>query len=157
MNTSPRQIALDTSFMRAALEQAAAAASMGEVPVGAVLVRDGQVIGCGHNRSRADMDPSAHAEIVAMRQAAQSAGNYRLEKATLYVTIEPCLMCCGALLQARVQRLVFGAREPRGGAVVSTWETLMTLSQKHRIAISEGILQHACAGLMQEFFAVRRD
>lgn len=142
--------------MRAALEQAAIAVSVGEVPVGAVVVRDGQVIGYGHNRSRTDTDPSAHAEIVALRQAAQSVGNYRLEKATLYVTIEPCLMCCGALLQARVQRLVFGAREPRGGAVVSTRETLMVSSQKHHIAISEGVLQRECAGLMQEFFAVRR-
>ncbi len=142
--------------MRAALEQAASAALIGEVPVGAVLVADGKILGRGYNRSRTDIDPSAHAEIVALRQAAKSIGNYRLEKTTLYVTIEPCLMCAGALLHARVQRLVFGAREPRGGAVVSTQETLMTPRQTRHIAICEGVLAIECAEIMQDFFVVRR-
>jgi len=142
--------------MREALEQADLAMAAGEVPVGAVLVYDDRVIGRGHNQSLGGCDPTAHAEVVALRDAAKRLGRFRLDGATLYVTIEPCLMCCGALLQARTGRLVYGAREPRTGAVVSTFDTLMAASQTHHVAISEGVLQGECAQRMQRFFAEKR-
>ena len=133
-----------------------AAAAAGEVPVGAVVVRDGEVVGRGHNRSLAEHDPSAHAEVVALREAAAAARSFRLDGATLYVTLEPCLMCCGALLQARVARLVFGAREPRTGAVVSAFETLMAPGQTHHVSIGEGVLADDCAARLRAFFAAAR-
>ena len=142
--------------MREALALADAASAAGEVPIGAVVVVDGEVVGRGHNRSLADHDPSAHAEVVALREAAAAAGRFRLDGATLYVTIEPCLMCCGALVQARVARLVFGAREPRTGAVVSVFDALMAPGQTHHVAIDEGVLEAECAARMRAFFASRR-
>ena len=143
--------------MREALALADAAAAAGEVPVGAVVVLDDAIIGRGHNRSLVDHDPSAHAEVVALREAAAAVQHYRLDGATLYVTLEPCLMCCGALLQARVGRLVFGAREPRSGAVVSVFEALMAPGQTHHVPIEEGILAEACATRLRDFFEARRD
>jgi len=142
--------------MRIALEQAQIAFNNSEVPVGAVVVNNNHIVGVGHNRSVMDADPSAHAEVIAMRSAAQTTGNYRLDASTLYVTIEPCLMCCGALLQARIQRLVFGAREPRTGAVVSQFDSLMLPGHTHHVAIDEGPLADDCSALMQKFFQANR-
>ena len=133
-----------------------AAAALGEVPVGALVVRGGKIVGRGHNRSLADHDPSAHAEVIALREAAAEARSFRLDGATLYVTLEPCLMCCGTLLQARVARLVFGAREPRTGAVVSAFETLMAPGQTHHVAIGEGVLAEDCAARLRRFFEAVR-
>lgn len=146
----------DTDFMRAALKVADKALAAGEIPVGAVVVLDNTIIGTGHNRSAADCDPSAHAEVVALREAALKTGQFRLDDATLYVTIEPCLMCCGALLQARIGRLVFGAREPRTGAVLSHYDTLMSPSTKQHVAITEGVLAEEGASRMRRYFAARR-
>jgi len=142
--------------MRLALGLADEAAGIGEVPVGSVVVMGDAVIGRGFNSSVTDHDPSAHAEVVALRQAALAQRSFRLDKATLYVTLEPCLMCCGALLQARVSRLVYGAREPRTGAVVSVHEALMAPGTTHHIAITEGILAPACRRRLQSFFGSRR-
>lgn len=142
--------------MRLALELAREARALDEVPVGAVLVSDGEVIGRGHNRSVSGNDPTAHAEIEALRQAARKAGNYRLPGATLYVTIEPCAMCVGAMIHARIARLVFGAREPRAGAVLSRESVADKTWLNHRIEVAEGVLAEDCGALMREFFARRR-
>lgn len=138
--------------MGEALRLARSAGEQGEVPVGALVVRDGELLGTGMNRCVMDHDPSAHAEVLALRNAARGAENFRLDGATLYVTLEPCLMCCGALLQARVSRLVFGARQPRTGAVVSIHEALRLPGVDHHIAISEGIHASEAASLLSEFF-----
>lgn len=149
--------AADGRHMRRALELAGAGAAAGEVPVGAVLVRDGRVVAEDHNRTVAGRDPTGHAEVLVLRAAARRLDDHRLDGATLYVTLEPCLMCCGALLEARVERLVFGAREPRTGAVVSAYETLMPAARRgHRVAIREGILAAESAALLGAFFAARR-
>ena len=142
--------------MRRALVLANAAARLGEVPVGAVLVRDGQMIGEGCNRPVTSCDPTAHAEIQALRDAASRVGNYRLPGSTLYVTIEPCTMCAGALVHARVSALVFGAPEPRAGAVESTARVLDNPMLNHRVSVRSGVLADQCAGLMRGFFAARR-
>ena len=151
--SAPRERrARDERFMREALALADEAAAAGEVPVGAVVVAGEAVVGRGRNRSLADHDPSAHAEVVALREAGAAAGHFRLDGATLYVTLEPCLMCCGALLQARVARLVYGARAPRTGAVVSVFDTLMAPGQSHHVAIDEGVLAADCAARLRAFF-----
>jgi tRNA(Arg) A34 adenosine deaminase TadA len=143
--------------MRRALEQARKAAALGEVPVGAVLVGEsGELIAEGHNQPIAAHDPSAHAEIVVLRAAAQQLGNYRLPGTTLYVTIEPCVMCVGALVHARVQRLVYGAVEPRTGAIASAHRLFDSGEFNHRPRIDAGILADECARLMTEFFVARR-
>lgn len=143
--------------MRRALEQARKAAALGEVPVGAVLVSDsGELIAEGHNQPIAAHDPSAHAEIVVLRDAAQQLGNYRLPGTTLYVTIEPCVMCVGALVHARVRRLVYGAVEPRTGAIASAHRLFDSGEFNHRPQIDAGVLADECARLMTEFFAARR-
>lgn len=142
--------------MRCALALAKQAQTLGEVPVGAVVVLDDKVIGEAFNRTISDCDPSAHAEVLALREAALSVSNHRLLEATLYVTLEPCLMCCGCLQHARVKRLVFGAREPRTGAVLSVNETLADPNALHRVAVSEGPLMEECAQLLTEFFRLRR-
>lgn len=142
--------------MREALAQAAQAARGGEVPVGAVVVHDGRVIGAGFNRPIGDADPTAHAEMVALRTAARASGNYRLVGATLYVTVEPCLMCAGALVHARVPTLVFGAREPKAGAVRSVMRALDHPAFNHRVTVVEGVLADECRHLMQAFFDERR-
>lgn len=146
----------DARFMRAALELARAARALDEVPVGAVLVRDGEVIGRGHNRTISDSDPTAHAEIEALRQAARGAGNHRLPGTTLYVTIEPCAMCVGAMTHARIARLVFGAREPRAGAVLSRESLAGKTWLNHRIEVAAGVLAEECGALLTEFFAGKR-
>jgi len=142
--------------MRRALELADRAAAAGEVPVGALVVRDGQVLGEGWNQVIGACDPSAHAEIVALRAAARAAGNYRLPGTTLYVTVEPCTMCAGALVHARVAQLVFGAREPRAGAVCSNGALLDAAHYNHRVLWSEGVLAGECASKLQGFFRARR-
>ena len=142
--------------MLLALGLAREAQALGEVPVGAVLVSDGEVIGQGHNRPVSGNDPTAHAEIETLRRAARKTGNYRIPGATLYVTIEPCAMCVGAMIHARVARLVFGAREPRAGAVLSRESLADKTWLNHRIEVAEGVLAEDCAALLTEFFAGRR-
>lgn len=146
----------DVRFMQAALGLAREAQALDEVPVGAVLVSDGEVIGQGHNRPVKASDPTAHAEIEALRQAAQRAGNYRLPGATLYVTIEPCAMCVGAMIHARIARLVFGAREPRAGAVLSRESLAQKTWLNHRIEVIEGVLAEDCGALLTAFFTNKR-
>ena len=152
MSTADRQ----TAFMTKALELAAAAAAAGEVPVGAVVVRDGEVIGEGYNQQISSRDPSAHAEMVALRDAAAKVKNYRLPGASLYVTIEPCTMWAGAMIHARIERLVFGAREPRAGAVVSSASVLDNPGLNHRVSVTEGVLAVEAGKMMQNFFRARR-
>ena len=143
-------------FMREALALAAQAAQAGEVPVGAVVVLEGRVIGRGHNQPVGTHDPTAHAEIVALRDAAKQAGNYRLTDATLYVTIEPCLMCVGALMYARIGTLVYGATEPKAGAVESTQRAHEHPALNHRVVVVAGVLAAECKAVVQEFFKQRR-
>jgi len=146
----------DLDYMRLALQEARAAAAAEEVPVGAVLVRDGEILGRGNNRTIRDCDPSAHAEIVALREAARAAANYRLMGATLYVTIEPCAMCAGAIIQARVARVVYGADDPKGGAVRSCFAVLSHPRLNHQVETEAGVLAEESAALLQEFFSTRR-
>ena len=127
-----------------------------EVPVGAVLIMNGEIIGRGFNCPVGQHDPSAHAEIEALRDAAQRVGNYRLPGSSLFVTVEPCTMCAGALIHARVGRLVFGAREPRAGAVVSSAKVLDNAALNHQVSVTEGVLADECAALLKEFFKSRR-
>ncbi|MEX2468414.1 MAG: tRNA adenosine(34) deaminase TadA [Pseudohongiellaceae bacterium] len=144
------------SWMRLALEQAQLAAAADEVPVGAVLVRDGVLVAAGYNQPIRACDPTAHAEIVTLRNAARAVGNYRLPGSVLYVTIEPCTMCLGAVIHARVGTVVFAAREPRAGAVVSRQRLDEQQFYNHQPAVIEGVLATDCAALMQAFFAGRR-
>lgn len=146
----------DITFMREALRLAQQAADVGEVPVGALLVQNRQVIGRGFNQPVRTHDPSAHAEICALRDAGQVIGNYRLPDATLYVTIEPCTMCYGAIIHARIKRLVFGAPEPRYGAVISGQKLLENGHFNHSPEVLGGVLDSECATLMKQFFAGRR-
>jgi tRNA(adenine34) deaminase len=143
------------TFLRLALAQAELARAAGEVPVGAVVVLDGAVVGRGHNRPIASCDPTAHAEVVALREAARAVGNYRLTGASLYATVEPCLMCVGAIVHARVGTLVYGVRDPKGGAVRSLLDP-GTLPLNHRFEVVEGVLAEECRALLQEFFKARR-
>lgn len=146
----------DEDFLREALELAKDAERGGEVPVGAVVVFGGRVIGRGRNSPISRSDPTAHAEILALREAASATGNYRLEGATMYATLEPCVMCAGALVAARVSRLVFGARDLRFGGVRSKFRLADTDVLNHRVEIVEGVLGAECAELMQRFFNSRR-
>jgi tRNA(adenine34) deaminase len=146
----------DEAFLRTALELAQEAERAGEVPVGAVVVLGGHVIGRGRNSPISTHDPTAHAEILALREAAASLQNYRLEGATLYATLEPCVMCAGALVAARVSRLVFGTRDLRFGGVRSKFRLADAEVLNHRVEIVEGVLGAECAELMQKFFASRR-
>jgi tRNA(adenine34) deaminase len=146
----------DIEFMRQALVEAHESGTSGEVPIGAVLVHEGRILARAGNRTIRDCDPTAHAEIVALREAAKIIGNYRLADTTLYVTIEPCSMCAGAMIQARVPRLVYGAAEPRGGAVQSCFEVLSHPELNHRVQVTSGILGSECGEVLQSFFAVRR-
>ena len=146
----------DDEIMAVAMEEAAAAGARGEVPVGAVIVSDDRIVGRGGSRTILDCDPSAHAEIVALREAAKGVGNYRLLGTTLYVTIEPCAMCAGAMVQARITRLVYGADDPKGGAVHSCFSILDHPQINHRVELSRGILAEEAAALLQNFFAARR-
>ena len=142
--------------MRAALEQAREARRRDEVPVGAVVVLEGRIVGMGFNQPIASADPTAHAEIVALRDAARATGNYRLTGATLYVTVEPCLMCVGAMVHARIATLVYGALEPKAGAVVSTQRAHEHPALNHRIAVVGGVLEEECSQELREFFKERR-
>lgn len=145
----------DTDFMKLALAEAAKAAASGEVPVGAVIVRDGKAIARGSNRPIRSSDPTAHAEIVALRRAARKTGNYRLPGCDLYVTVEPCAMCLGAIVQARVRRLVYGAPDPKAGAVASVM-TFPFAGLNHRPEIVGGVLAEESAALLRAFFRARR-
>ena len=147
---------MNESWMRAALQMADEARKQDEVPVGAVLIMNDEIIGRGFNHPVGQHDPSAHAEIEALRDAAQRVGNYRLPGSSLFVTVEPCTMCAGALIHARVGRLVFGAREPRAGAVVSSAKVLDNPALNHRVSVTEGVLADECAALLKEFFKSRR-
>ena len=148
----------DTDWMRHALAAALEARDRNEVPVGAVIVTDdGRLLARAGNRTRTDCDPTAHAEIIALREAARTCGNYRLAGAIVYSTIEPCAMCAGALIQARVKRLVYGAQDARAGAVESIFRICTSSSLNHRIEITSGVLGSECRALMQEFFQARRD
>jgi tRNA(adenine34) deaminase len=143
-------------FMRAAIEQAHGARRRGEVPIGAVVVIGGEVTGTGFNRPIGESDPTAHAEIVALRDAAKRMRNYRLTGATLYVTVEPCLMCVGAMIHARVGTLVYGAPESKAGAVASTQRAHEHPALNHRLAVVGGVLEEECRAVVQEFFRERR-
>ena len=147
----------DIQYMQEALAEARSAAATGEVPIGAVLVHEGQILARSGNRTIRDCDPTAHAEIVALREAARFLGNYRLADTTLYVTIEPCSMCSGAILQARVPRLVYGADDPKGGAVRSCFEILSHPRLNHQVEVTSGVLAAECAAIIQSFFAARRE
>ena len=146
----------DIEFMRHALGEARAAAAAGEVPVGAVLVHDGTIVARSGNRTIRDCDPTAHAEIIVMREAARALGNYRLADTTLYVTIEPCSMCAGAMIQARIPRLVYGTDDPKGGAVRTCFHILFDERLNHRVEVTSGVLAEDCAAAIQSFFADRR-
>jgi tRNA(adenine34) deaminase len=147
---------IDESFMRAALALAEQAGACGEVPVGAVLVKDGEIVGRGYNHPISAHDPTAHAEIAAMRDAAQRLGNYRLTGCELYVTLEPCAMCAGAILHARIARLIFGARDPKTGACGSVVDLFAESRLNHHAQVSEGILAAEAGALLQRFFSARR-
>jgi tRNA(adenine34) deaminase len=142
--------------MRLALAEATRAREAGEVPVGAVVVADGEVVGAGYNQPIGAVDPTAHAEVVALREAARQVGNYRLTGATLYVTVEPCLMCVGAMVHARIGTVVYGAAEPRAGALGSALAAHDTPGLNHRLLVVGGVLEEECRGLMQAFFRERR-
>ncbi|HEY6305955.1 MAG TPA: tRNA adenosine(34) deaminase TadA [Candidatus Angelobacter sp.] len=147
----------DRACMELAMEQARAAAEAGEVPVGAVIVKDGEVLGQGQNRNLRDHDPAAHAEIVALRQAAARLGNHRLAGCVMFATIEPCAMCAGAMIHARLARLVFGASDPKAGAAGSALEVLNHPRLNHRMEVISGVLADRCSQILQEFFRKKRD
>ena len=149
-------MSLDDEFMGRAMALAEQAAAVGEVPVGALVVKDGLVIGEGYNQPITSCDPTGHAEIIAMRNAAKYLGNYRLSGCDLYVTIEPCTMCMGAMIHSRVQRVVFGAREPRAGAVVSQLQLAGQPFYNHQIEVTEGVLADECGALVSTFFRAKR-
>jgi tRNA(adenine34) deaminase len=147
---------IDASFMREALALAAEAAALGEVPVGAVVVKDGEIVGRGSNRPIGATDPTAHAEIVALRAAALKLGNYRLTGCELYVTLEPCAMCVGAMLHARLARVVYGAPDPKTGACGGVVSLAADAKLNHQTAFAGGVLADECGALLKRFFAARR-
>jgi tRNA(adenine34) deaminase len=146
----------DSQFMREAIAEARAAADAGEVPIGAVVIRDGEIIARGQNRVLRDVDPTAHAEIVAMRAAAQALKNYRLLDCELYVTLEPCAMCAGAMIHARLARLIYAASDPKAGAAGSVLEVLNHPKLNHQMAVETGVLGDEAGELLHEFFQQRR-
>lgn len=148
--------AVDVAFMRAALEEAEAAPAHGDVPIGAVVVVAGEVVARGHNRREVDADPTAHAELLAIREAARQLGSWRLDGATLYVTLEPCPMCAGALVLARLPRLVYGATDPKAGAVGSLYDLVDDPRLNHRVDVTSGVLATEGARLLTDFFRTRR-
>ncbi len=147
---------LDLTFMSRALALARTAEAAGEVPVGAVLVREGRIIAEGFNRPISAQDPTAHAEMVALRAGAQAVGSYRLLDTTLYVTLEPCAMCAGAMVHARVKRLVFAARDPKAGAAGSIFNIVQHPALNHAVDCEEGVLAEECSTLLRDFFRARR-
>lgn len=146
----------DEDYMRLALDEARKAAAEDEVPIGAVLVQDERIIACAHNAPLARNDASAHAEMLAIRKACAEIGNYRLTGAKLYVTLEPCVMCAGAILQARLRQVIFGARDPKAGAVVSLYQILTDNRFNHQVHLSEGILRDECGEILSRFFREKR-
>ncbi len=142
----------DRIYMKAALEEAFQAYAVGEVPIGAVVVRRGEIIGRGHNRRETWKDPTAHAELLAIREACQQLGGWRLTESTLYVTIEPCSMCAGAIVLARIPRLVYGAKDPKAGAVDSLFDLVRREDLNHRVEVTGGVLEDECRLVIQEFF-----
>ena len=146
----------DERYMRECLRLANVAGANGDVPVGALIVVDGVIVGVGRNRREADADPTGHAEILALKQACRRAGRWRVDGATMYVTLEPCPMCAGAIVNARVARLVFGTREPKAGAVRSLYELCDDRRLNHRVEITEGVLGDACAQRLTQFFREAR-
>lgn len=154
MNLDPLDV--DRHWMQRAIEMAQSAAIEDEVPVGAIIVRSGTAIAAAANQREALHDPTAHAEMIAITQAAASIENWRLEQTTLYVTLEPCLMCAGAILQARVPRVVFGANDPKAGAVTSLYEVLTDSRLNHRCEITHGVMAEQCGHLLTEFFSAKR-
>jgi tRNA(adenine34) deaminase len=146
----------DEGALDLALEEARRAAEASEVPIGAIVILDGRIIGRAHNAPITLKDPTAHAEVLALRAAARELGNYRLERGTLYTTVEPCVMCCGALVHARVDRLVYGAADPKAGAVASLYRILDDRRLNHRIEITAGVRAEECGALLTEFFRSRR-
>jgi len=146
----------DLEYMHLAIVQAQAAALRGEVPVGALVVLEDRILAAAGNRTVTDCDPTAHAEIVALREAARKAGNHRLIGASIYVTIEPCAMCAGALVQARIARLTYGADEPKGGAIRTCMQVLDAPALNHRIEVVAGVLSEEAVQLLQSFFSARR-
>lgn len=151
-----RMAEADLEFMREALTEARVAGERGEVPIGALVVHEGRILARGHNRTLTDNDPTAHAEMVVLRAAAHAIGNYRLNGAAVYATVEPCAMCAGALIQARVARLIYGCAEPKGGAVHTCFHVLDHPAVNHRVEVTSGVLAEDCARVMQEFFQLRR-
>jgi len=149
--------AVDRTFMRMALQQAARALEKQEVPVGAIVVYEGTVIGSGHNRRETRQDPIAHAEIQALQETSARLKSWRLEDCTLYVTLEPCIMCVGAILQARIPRLVFGCLDPKGGAVESLYRLCEDPRLNHQVVVTRGIMEKECAKILEEFFARLRE
>ena len=146
----------DAAWMELALDQAQLAATAGEVPVGALVIKDGEILGRGYNRNLLDNDPTAHAEIVALRQAAARMGNHRLVGCTMVATIEPCSMCAGALIHARIARLVYGATDPKAGAAGSTVQVINHPSLNHRMEVTAGVLAGKCSEILQKFFRQKR-
>jgi tRNA(adenine34) deaminase len=159
MNVPPKtnEAKPDELFMEEALRAAQRALEAGEVPVGAVVVCDGRIIGRGGNRNLTDSDPTAHAEMVALREAGATMGNHRLEGCELFATIEPCAMCAGALVHARLKRLIYGADDPKAGAVGSVMQVLNHPGLNHRMEVRGGVLAGRCAELLQAFFRLRRE
>jgi tRNA(adenine34) deaminase len=151
-----RHFSTDEALMAHALEEARCALAAGEVPIGAVVVMEGAIVARAHNAPIALSDPTAHAEILALREAARKVGNYRLTGAAVYATVEPCPMCCGALLHARVARLVYGAADPRAGAATSLYQLLEDRRLNHQVAATGGVLAAECAALLSQFFETRR-
>jgi tRNA(adenine34) deaminase len=143
-------------WMQRATDEAAAAQAAGEVPIGAVIVKDGELIASGQNRNLRDHDPSAHAEIVALRAAGAALGNHRLADCEMFVVIEPCAMCAGALVHARVKRLVYGAKDPKAGAVDSVMQVINHPRLNHRIEVTSGVLEDRCSAILRDFFRTRR-
>lgn len=157
MKDKSEQESLDIFWMQHALELAHRAEGEGEVPVGAVIIHNEQIIGEGYNRPIVDSDPTAHAEVVALRSAANKINNYRLLETTLYVTLEPCIMCSGAIIHARVKRVVYGATDPKAGAVKSVFNILGTDCLNHRVNVEDGVLAKECGQILSHFFRKKRN
>jgi tRNA(adenine34) deaminase len=155
-NSAAMPLREDAAWMEQALEQAALAAAGGEVPVGAIVIKDGQIIGRGHNRNLLENDPTAHAEVVALRDAAARIGNHRLTGCVMFATIEPCAMCAGALVHARISRLVYGASDPKAGAAGSVLQVVNHPGLNHRMEITAGVLAGRCSEVLQRFFREKR-
>lgn len=151
-----KEMILNPEFMEQALAEAEKAYQLDEVPIGAVIVKDGIIIGRGHNLRERDKDPTLHAEMIAIRQASAAIGGWRLIDCDLYVTIEPCPMCAGAIMQARIQRVIFGARDPKAGCAGSLYNLLEDQRFNHRVEVIEGILEDSCSGIMKNYFKQKR-